>query len=230
MSPDIHTLAGAYVLDAIESDERDHFEAHLAECESCRDEVRVLQHAAAALAPQATPPATLRVKVLAAAERTLQLPPLVERPEPAPDRRWLPRLGAVAAAVLLVAGVGIGVRLATHDDAPAPITAAQVFAADDVKELDVPLGDGEVHLAVSKSLNRLAVDGADMPAPPPGRVYQLWLVHNGQATSLSVMEGDSTTAVNTIPAAGTLAVTTEPPGGSKAPTSTPILTLDTADL
>ena len=77
----------------------------------------------------------------------------------------------------------------------------------------------------------VALDGKDMPAPPPGKAYQLWLVHNGEAQSLSVMEGDETSAVADIPAAGsTFAVTTEPSGGSKQPTSQPVLTLDPSDL
>jgi len=232
MSPDIHTLAGAYVLDAIEPDERLAFEQHLAECESCRDEVAALQHATTALAlNEATaPPAHLRGLVLAAAERTPQLPPLTLQREPTPvvRGRWVPRLLAAAAAVVLLAGIGVTVSLL--DDGPEPVTAAQVFESPDARLKDIALDGGEVHVAVSEKLGRIAVDGKDMPAPPADRVYQLWLVHNGTATSISVMEGDATSAVEKFPIEGVLAVTTEPEGGSDQPTSQPILTLDPADL
>jgi len=232
MSPDIHTLAGAYVLDAIEPDERLAFDQHLAECESCRAEVAALQHAIVALAVnEATaPPAHLRAQVLAAAERTPQLPPLTSHREPAPvvRRKWVPRLLAAAAAVVLLAGVGVTVSLL--DDGQDAVTAAQVFESPDARVKDIALDGGEVHVAVSERLGRIAVDGKDMPAPPADRVYQLWLVQNGEATSISVMEGDATSAVEKLPIEGVLAVTTEPEGGSDQPTSQPILTLDPADL
>ncbi len=227
MSPDIHTLSGAYVLDAIEPDERAAFEAHLAECESCREEVDALRAAAATLGDPAQPPPGLRSRVLALAEQTPQLPPLVDH-APVVRRRWVPRLLAAAAAVVLLAGIGIGLRNAS--DEPDAVTASQVFSASDARRASVPLGDGEVRVALSKDLGRLAVDGADMPAPPTGKAYQLWLLHDGHATSLSVMEGDETSAVEEIPTAGVLAVTVENSGGAKAPTGDPILTLDPKDL
>ena len=88
MTPDIHTLAGAYVLDAVDPEERAGFEAHLAECESCRDEVAALRGTAAALAASeaAPPPESLRTKVMAAAAQTPQLPPLARGPTEAPSR------------------------------------------------------------------------------------------------------------------------------------------------
>ena len=93
------------------------------------------------------------------------------------------------------------------------------------------VGSGTLKVGLSKRLGVVALDGAKMPAPPEGKAYQLWLVHNGEATSLSVMEGDATSAVEEIPASGnTFAVTTEPSGGSDQPTSQPILTLDPRDL
>ena len=47
---DPHTLAGAYAMDALAEPERVRFERHLAGCESCRQEVRGLREATAALA------------------------------------------------------------------------------------------------------------------------------------------------------------------------------------
>src|SRR5260221_763608 len=46
---DLHTLAGAYVLDAVSDDVRGRFAAHLAACAQCRDEVDRRRDAAARL-------------------------------------------------------------------------------------------------------------------------------------------------------------------------------------
>jgi len=227
MTPDIHTLSGAYALDAIESDERAAFEAHLAECESCRDEVDALRVAAVSLVEPMTPPPGLRARVLAAAEQTPQLPPLVDRPAHVVRRRWLPRL-LVAAAALVVAA-GVGVALSTNDE-PSGLTAADVFDAPDAQEQTVAVEGGELRVAASDHLGRIAVDASDLPALPSDRDYQLWLVRDGEATSLSVLEDDVTTAVSETPDTGVLAMTEEPAGGSDQPTSEPIVTLDPTDL
>jgi anti-sigma-K factor RskA len=128
----------------------------------------------------------------------------------------------------VLAGVGVAVREAVEDEPP--VTAAQVFAAEDARVQSIPFEDGDLRVGISAELDRIAVDGSDMPAPPPKHAYQLWLVHDGQAESLSVMEGDSTTAVEEIPEGGVLAVTVEPSGGSDQPTTDPILSLDPAEL
>ncbi|HEY0641398.1 MAG TPA: anti-sigma factor, partial [Pseudonocardiaceae bacterium] len=81
MNAEIHTLTGAYALDALSGTERAGFEHHLAECPACAAEVAELQATAAALgtAVAATPPPGLRAKVLAEARRTRQLPPAAPR-------------------------------------------------------------------------------------------------------------------------------------------------------
>lgn len=61
-----HELAGAYALDALPMDEVATFEAHLAACADCTEEVASLQDIAATLATLATeePPAAMRASVL----------------------------------------------------------------------------------------------------------------------------------------------------------------------
>jgi anti-sigma factor RsiW len=46
---DLHTLAGAYALDAISDADRAQFEQHLARCEACAAEIRGLREATATL-------------------------------------------------------------------------------------------------------------------------------------------------------------------------------------
>lgn len=78
MSADIHSLVGAYAVDAVDDHERAAFEQHLAECPECRAEVAELQETAArlSLVTEVTPPASLRDSVLAGIRTVRPLPPL----------------------------------------------------------------------------------------------------------------------------------------------------------
>ncbi len=85
---DVHALAGVYAAGALGgAAERGEFEAHLAHCPACADEVRQLQATAAALGQAAALPAppTLRARVLPAIGGVPQDPatPLTATP-PAP--------------------------------------------------------------------------------------------------------------------------------------------------
>ena len=63
MSTDLHTLSGAYAVDALSDEEARLFDTHLEGCQACRDEVRELQDAAAARwgpARRSAPPAALQ--------------------------------------------------------------------------------------------------------------------------------------------------------------------------
>jgi len=80
---DLHTLAGAYVLDAVSDDERGRFAAHLAACAQCRDEVDGLREAAARLgtAQAVRPRPELREPTIRAAYHTGQVGPVVAENE-----------------------------------------------------------------------------------------------------------------------------------------------------
>ncbi len=113
--PDLHTLTGAYAVDALPDDERALFEAHLAVCAACAQEVHELQATAARLGATSVtaPPPHLRAQVLARIDTVRQ-----ERPPATPAesdelaarrasrRRVTTGLGA-AAAVLLIAVAGL---------------------------------------------------------------------------------------------------------------------------
>lgn len=78
MSDDIHALSGAYAVDALDDVERARFERHLAGCSACQAEVESLVAAASELSvlSEATPPASLRAKVLGDIANVRPLPPL----------------------------------------------------------------------------------------------------------------------------------------------------------
>src|SRR5262249_27247548 len=114
---DIHTLAGAYALHAIDDLERARFDRHLAECPSCAAEVAELTAAMAALsaATAETPPPGLRAAVLARSAVT----PQIQRAERSQTFR-LPavrgrRLVAAAATLIALGGAGaVGYQVASH--------------------------------------------------------------------------------------------------------------------
>ena len=82
MSDDLHSLSGAYALDALDDDERADFEEHLARCATCRDEVDSFGAVTPLLAETVavTPPPSLRDDILARAAQTRQDPPPAAHP------------------------------------------------------------------------------------------------------------------------------------------------------
>ena len=101
---EVRELLAALSLDALDVDERDAVEDHLASCPGCASELRGYQETAAALAlalPQVEPPTRLKGRVLAAAasDRAARRPTWWRR---LAARRASP-LGLVAALALVVA-------------------------------------------------------------------------------------------------------------------------------
>ena len=72
----VHVSTGCYVLNALDSAELTEFEAHLATCETCSDEVAAFGETAVELSllSLATPPPSLRDTILATIRTTPQLP------------------------------------------------------------------------------------------------------------------------------------------------------------
>jgi anti-sigma-K factor RskA len=229
--------AGSYLLGALPDDERHAYEAHLATCAACRDEVDELAPAAHALPASVepvAPPPELKARIMVEVEREAALlvaaGPQADRP-PAPAaprrRRWrfgLPGLAPVAAAVaLLFLGIAAGVagdRL-LRDGGARTVTA--VVDASRAPRAQVQLEiDGEEAMLVARGL----------PAPPRGRVYDIWLKRPGRApeptSALFVPRGDGT-ATTAVPGplddVEQLLVTHEPMGGSRVPTSDPLLVM-----
>jgi len=231
VNPDIHSLLGAYALDAVDDLERASFERHLRECEQCRTEVDELREVSARLADGAwsVPPPSLRSNVLAAIRTTRQLSPEIpSRPARPVVTRWR-RLTAAAAAVVAVAGATYALQdqRVRHEHARYEAARADearvraVLAAPDlvVREQTVD-GGGRVTVAVSRLHNSgvimLAADGA-----PAGRVYQLWTVRGGAAHSEGALAAGQNAAVRIVEGidqASDVGVTVEPVGGSPTPT------------
>jgi anti-sigma-K factor RskA len=71
-----------------------------------------------------------------------------------------------------------------------------------------------------------------MPSPPPGRVYQVWLMRDGakpQPTrALFVVRSGSVNIPGGTKGADHVLVTAEPAGGSLQPTTQPVIVANTA--
>ena len=229
MSTDLHTLSGAYAVDALSVEEAQAFATHLEECQACRDEVRELQEAAATMGASeaVTPPPALRARVLAAADQLPQLPPKVTPISAAPSRRWTARVLSAAAAVVLVVAAGFAVSQSRQDQPSITASTASVFAAQDAHTKTVATDHGSLTVATSPSLGRMAVQTDGLQKLPTSRAYQMWTIHGGTATSAGLLEDLKAGKVMSMPSAGTtVAITVEPAGGSTEPTGKPIVTVD----
>jgi anti-sigma-K factor RskA len=108
---------------------------------------------------------------------------------------------------------------------------SRVFEAPDARTLTIAAGGGRLQVAVSEQADRMAVRTDRLPPLPDRKVYQLWAVRSGRATSVGLVEDVRSGAVMPLPASGTtVAITVEPAGGSKAPTTRPIVSVDPASV
>lgn len=238
MNGDQHLSAAAYALDALPDEERAAFEAHLATCEECQDEVRGFQLTTARLGSteEAVPPASLRASVLDAVartpqERTSTVTPLGPR-RPRATTRWL----AIAAAVLLVTTGTLGVTTylsAQRADELAATTASalEVLNAPDAEIVRGQVaGGGTGSIVVSRSQGKAVVAATGLPPVSGDSTYQLWAIGDEGAAPSELLDPDAEGEVGVVvdwPSDATaLGLTVEPAGGSEQPTTDPVLVLE----
>lgn len=235
MNADVHTLTGAYVLDAVTDEERAAFERHLAECETCAQEVVELRETATrlALAANEDPPPRMRELVFASIREVRQdpphEPPVAEVVRLTP-RRWPLRLATTAAAAFLAVAATLGVLLAQQQDDLDAVRAqsqavAEILRADDATVTTVDDSGARMTMVVSKSENRMYLYAKDLPAPPAGHTYQAWVMGDEfiSAGLLTVADGQASLDVHGINAGNALGITVEPEGGSDQPTTVPLM-------
>ncbi len=252
--PELHTLAGAYALDAVPEADRARFERHLARCRACAREQRELREATARLAGAvaANPPAELVERVIAAAARTRQLPPpaglapawparLIHqvwnaRRPPGPWRARRRRLALALAAVFLAAAAASGAIALTAEH---NLGAAQqsdhaiaevLNAPDAVMVTSRVKAGGAATIVMSHRDHALVFTTAGLPPLSGGRGYQLWLMgpHGDRSAGLlpAPHNGMTSPVIATGLAAGDwVGLTVEPGAGSPHPTSSPIVML-----
>ncbi|SEQ84745.1 Anti-sigma-K factor RskA [Streptomyces sp. yr375] len=253
---DLHSLAAPYALDALEPEERGRFEKHLKGCDRCSAEVRALAEDAVRLAwsQAAPPPADLRIRVLAAVQRTPQehsraparghapqLPPHVWGTQPPPGRSRAPRarrplfapLATITAAGALVVASLFAVQAGrTQDQLDAERAQsrdiAHVLAAPDALASTGKDAQGRsIGVIASASEGQAIVTLNGYEGLPAGQAHQLWLMRPGaQPRSLGLFADDTPLVATGLDRAATsLAVTVEPDGGSPQPTTQPVVQL-----
>lgn len=227
---DLTALATPYALHAIPEAERADIERRIAVAppdvaRAFDDEVRAVRETMAVIsaATAVEPPDELRNRVLA----EIGMPPVI--PLKPRIKSW--QRAVLAAAAVVVVGLGaLGVGLALRP-APTMSTADQIFAAPDVRTIsgDIP-GGGTATVVFSREKNAGVLVMNNVTPPEAGTVYQMWLVNDAGPHSAGTMDAQdvapSTTAVlPDLDGSSTLAFTIEPPGGSAEPTTEPFAAL-----
>ena len=227
MDDPIHELTAAYALDALDGDERDRYETHLASCAPCREELEgfwsvsgSLAHAAAGPAP----PAALRSRILAEARRA--------RPNVIPLRRRfaLPAAASFAAAAA-VAAIGLGLWGASLsgelDDLRGELAGSDeaVAVLSDPSARHLPLTGADGRVVISKT-GRAALVVSNLDRAPDGKTYEIWVIDDGTALPAGLFDGADTRTVvavtRPVPADAVVAVTLEDEGGVDVPTGSPL--------
>jgi anti-sigma factor RsiW len=236
-------LIASYLLGGCPPREAAMVTEHLGQCDTCAGEARRLSTASGALLADVVPmapPSRVKDRVMAQVRAEAELfnaaatLPRGARSESGfragrgtwRDRLWLPRHAlATACALLLVVAVGAALLSSLDSEGGASTLTAQV----DVRQAPGASATLEVH----EGEGRLTVRG--LPAPGPGRVYQVWLREDGQAprpadAEFSVGAGGrgQVRLPGDIAGADQLLVTSEPAGGSSLPTRIPVLQVDTS--
>jgi anti-sigma-K factor RskA len=195
---ELHDLTAAYALDALDPDEAEAYERHLAQCEDCRVQLAELSETAGSLAygtVAPAPPPRLRAAILeqAAAERSNVVPLL--------RRRWVARGLAVAAAAAACIVVGLAFSL------------SQSSRTQALSVMVLPNGKATIHVS-------------GLPAAPSDKTYEAWIIPAKGAPRPAGLFSDGNATVHlrgTVPHNAIVAVTRERAGGVDAPTMAPIL-------
>ena len=231
-----------YALGGLQGDERVALEKHLAECSACRRELEELRGDMALMALSAAGPAPPR----RARQRLMDA--IVRKPRAATVRTgrasWAPLPWLATAALALVAGwfwwqndqlaqrvarlenesAGQQAQLRRAREVVETLTATDAMRVTLVAAKTPPQPQGKaIYVRDRSSLIFLA---SNLPALPPTKAYELWLVPtSGAPIPAGVFKPDaqgSATVINPpLPAgveAKTFAITVEPEQGSLVPT------------
>ncbi|GAA3887867.1 anti-sigma factor [Streptomyces sedi] len=242
MSHDVepHTLSGAYAVNAVPEEERRGFERHLERCASCAREVAELTETAARLgtAMATEPPPAMRRAVLERIGRVRQEPPrgAVRRAV-----RGLPPLALAASLAALLLGGTTAWQWYSAEQAREREASAERLAEELTAVLSSPdarmttgavRGGGSATVVVSPDHDRVAFLASGLPAPPEGRVYQLWFADQETMRPAGLLDAGADEQAllmdGRLGEATGMGITVEPAGGSPQPTSEPLALMEFA--
>ena len=229
-------LKEAYVLGALPEEERRELEEYLARHPERQAEVDELGAFAGllALTPQEhEPPPALRRSIMSVVESEARSSSAISEPRFAGLREVfsLQNLGLAAAAVLVIGLFSWNMllqgevqdlqgRVANLQESPQSRMVALEGTGDAPQQ-----GHAEVMILDD---DRAVLMAEDMPRPPEGRTYQIWVIEGAvpQPSGLFKPDGGTVAAVVEKPLDedDVIAITIEPDGGSQQPTTDPMLT------
>jgi hypothetical protein len=244
---EVAELLGAYALNAVDDDERTLVDDHLAECPKCRAEVADHILVATTLgnrggdAPdglwdriigeleQSAPPMRLDL----AAGEPARVIPLAERR--AARTRLVATIGSIAAAAVLIAGLGTQV-IRQGDRIDELQAAMQIDVVQEAANVALADPDGQRVQLASADGTRVATavllpDGSgyllrgELPSLDEERTYQLWGQTSGGLVSLGIL-GARPNDVVAFSASGpvaALAITEETAGGVRQSQNAPVV-------
>jgi anti-sigma-K factor RskA len=233
MSTDVHVteLVAAYALGCLEEEEARQVAEHIAACADCRAELAACEAVVGRLAlaaPEATPPAGLKQRLLAQIEPTRRS---VEVRQPwweavnALFRRNAPAW-AMASLLLVIALIASNVLWLRARRSPLLPNGMHVIALTSTGA--APGASGSIVVSPDGEYGTLVVAG--LPALDREHQYQLWLVRNGDRTSGGVLSIDShgygaMVVYTSQPLShyDSFGITVEPAGGSPGPTGPKVL-------
>jgi anti-sigma-K factor RskA len=101
---------------------------------------------------------------------------------------------------------------------------AQVFEARDAETTTIDTANGgELTVATSESLGKMAVNTEGLPELTAEQVYQIWAITGDERQSVGLVEDLQKGRAMKLPGEGTqIGITIEPSGGSEQPTTDPI--------
>lgn len=213
-------LLGAYALDALSTDdERAAVERHLDRCAGCRSRLDAYREVAAGLSSEVEPPPELWDRI--ADQLQPRVVPLAGRRRAKPPRVWI---GAAAAAIAFVVGIGAG-QLTGNDSDPS-VHAIAAEARDDEGASVLTLVDAGGRPAAEAVLTadgRGYLTNRALPELGEDRGYQLWALRDGQPVSVALLGGDPDVEAFRAPSRfEQLLITAEPAIGSPSPTTAPV--------
>jgi len=229
----------AYVLGALGWAEAAALKAHLETCQVCQAELAHYQKIGDGLAralPLQTSPRSVREKLLSSLEET--------KTPARPKTGWGFRRFATGVMALVLISTNLIAFLQIRD-----LRQQHMQLADQVEQQHTILGmlaanteihsisgDGfSGHLLLDREKNLAYLLTWNLPPPPQGQVYQIWLIDpNGEETAAALFrpEFDRPFTAAALLTSRTfvefvgIKVTMEPSGGSQSPTGEPILTVD----
>ena len=251
-------LLEEYALGQLRPEQQAEVDLHLRDCPTCAQALREINEALALLAetsPAVEPPASLKARVLASLTEEREEPSRAHTT--VETRSGLQQWPWLAAAAALLVSIGLAAMLYRSESqnrvlsqdvqrATAEATnlrerlqrfssqtdlALSILTAADMRELSLAGRENAVAAAARaywSPTRGLLVVADRLPAPPPGRIYQVWVIESGQPVSAGLLGNQSEgrgMLVAPPPRQGTgiavtVAVTDEPPGGLAAPSGT----------